>query len=121
MPEKVVVLGASNKPERYAYKALVELTKHGHIVIPVNPALKEINGIKVINKLSDIKEKVDTVTLYVGPERLEAMIPEIIALKPKRIISNPGTESASMRSAAKNAGINYEEACTLVMLSTGQY
>jgi len=121
MGEKVVVIGASNKPARYAYQALVELTNHGHTVIPVNPALKEINGIKVINGLSDIREAIDTVTLYVGPERLEPMVPEIIALKPKRVISNPGTETHLMQEACEKNGIEYIEACTLVMLSTGQY
>lgn len=121
MAEKVVVLGASNKPDRYAYKALTELTQHGHSVIPVNPALKEISGIKVVNRLSDIRDEIDTVTLYVGPERLEPMVPEIIALKPKRVISNPGTETPVMADACEKNNIEYIEACTLVMLATGQY
>ena len=93
MGKKVVVIGASNKPERYSYRAIEALLKNGHEVIPVNPALKEVQGIKVINKIADIKEKVDTVYLYVGAERLAQIAEEIVGLKPNRIIANPGAES----------------------------
>ncbi|MBN2755369.1 MAG: CoA-binding protein [Candidatus Goldbacteria bacterium] len=119
--ERVVVLGASHKPERYSYKAIQALLNNGHEVIPVNPALKEVLGLKVINKLEEISGKVDTVTLYVGPERLAQMADEIVNLKPKRIIANPGAESEIMRLAADKNKIEYEEACTLVLLSTGQF
>jgi predicted CoA-binding protein len=121
MSETVVVLGASNKKERYSYKAMINLIKAGHKVIPVHPKLKEIEGVKVINNLSDIKEKVDTITIYVGSDKLKQLIPQIIALKPGRIISNPGTETQELKEAAQEAGINYEETCTLVLLATGQF
>ncbi|PKL90647.1 MAG: CoA-binding protein [Candidatus Goldiibacteriota bacterium HGW-Goldbacteria-1] len=119
--EKVVVIGASHKPERYSYKAIQALLNSGHEVIPVNPGLKEVLGLQVVNSIADIKGSVDTVTLYVGSERLVQMADEIIALKPKRIIANPGAESEVMRKAAEKNGIDYEEACTLVLLSTGQF
>jgi predicted CoA-binding protein len=119
--ELVAILGASNKAERYSNKAQKALVDAGHEVIPVNPVFKEIDGVKVTAHLKDIHKKIDTLTLYVGPERLVPMIPDIIALNPSRIISNPGTECAEMKEAAEKAGIKYLEACTLVMLSTGQY
>ncbi len=119
--ERVVVIGASNKTGRYSYKAIESLLVYGHQPVPVNPALKEIKGIKVVNDIADIKGAVDTVTLYVGPERLESMAEQIIALKPKRIIANPGAESDKMKRLAAAAGIKYLEACTLVMLATGQF
>lgn len=119
--ERVVVLGASNKKERYSYKAIQALKSRGHLVIPVNPSLKEIDGIKVFKKPEDIRGKVDTVTLYVGPERLAPMAAAVAALKPRRVIANPGAESEIMRAEAGKNGIEYIEACTLVMLSTGQF
>ncbi len=119
--ETVVIIGASNKIERYSNKAQKALIANGHTVILFNPALKEIDGIKVFNNMNDINEKIDTVTLYVGPARLVPMIGAIIGLKPKRIIANPGTECEEMRAACNKAKIEYMEACTLVMLSTGQY
>jgi predicted CoA-binding protein len=119
--ETVAILGASHKPERYAYKAIMALKAAGHNCIPVNPVLKDIEGIAVVRSLEDISVHVDTLTLYVGPERLTPMIENIIKLRPGRIISNPGTETAELRLRVKEAGIPYEEACTLVLLSTGKF
>jgi predicted CoA-binding protein len=119
--ETVVVLGASNQPERYSYLAVQMLLEHQHTVIPVHPALAEILGLPVVAELGKITQPVDTLTLYLGPERLEKLIPEIVKLHPKRVIFNPGTESASVRSALDAAGIAWLEACTLVLLRTGQF
>jgi len=118
---KVALLGASNKPDRYAYRALKNLLVAGHEVYPVNPALKEIEGTKVYAKLSDIPEKIDTLTLYVGPERNILMKDEIIALKPRRVVFNPGTENPALQEALQAAGIFPQVACTLVMLSINTF
>ena len=119
--EATAIIGASHKPERYSNKAQKALIGAGHKVVLFNPALKEVDGIKVFNHLTDITEKIETVTLYVGPERLVPMIAGILALKPKRVIANPGTECAEMEKACIKAKVEYIEACTLVMISTGQY
>jgi len=119
--ERVAILGASDKPDRYAHKALRLLRAHGHDVIPVHPALAEIEGVPVTKRLSEIEGPVDTVTVYVRPEVAESVLPEIIALKPGRVIFNPGTESEVLRGALTKAGISSVDACTLVLLQTGQY
>jgi hypothetical protein len=119
--KNVVVLGASTKPERYSNKAMKALAGAGYNAIPVNPGQKEIECVKCYRKLSDVKEKVHTITLYVSPEHVEKMADEIIALKPERIISNPGSETDIMAKKARDAGILYMEACTLVLLSTGDF
>jgi len=119
--ERVVVLGASDKPGRYSHMALVSLLRHGHEPVPVHPRLRDIEGVPVFNGLEDVLGPIDTVTLYVGPARLIGLVDSIVALKPRRIIANPGAESELMRQAAERHGIEYLEACTLVMLSTGQF
>ena len=122
MPGKtVVVLGASNNPERYSYKALKMLTEHGYKTIPVHPQLKDIDGIEVRSSLGDITENIYTLTLYIGPEKVVPLIPDIIKLKPQRVILNPGTESKELKDALEKAAIPYLEACTLVLLKTGQF
>ncbi|HKL85442.1 MAG TPA: CoA-binding protein [Treponemataceae bacterium] len=118
---KVLIIGASKNPERYSYKAMKRLEENGHSTILFNPTLSEIEGHPVVNSLSNIHEHIDTVTLYVGEKHLLPMVNEIIALKPRRIISNPGTETTQMREAAEKAGILYLEACTLVLLATYQF
>ncbi|BAO45521.1 CoA-binding protein [Thiolapillus brandeum] len=118
----VVVLGATAKPDRYANQAIRLLKGKGyHHITPVHPKLAVSEGIPVTHKLSRINDPVDTLTLYVGPARLEPMIGDILDLKPGRVIFNPGTESAKLQQALDQAAIPWEEACTLVLLRTGQF
>ena len=119
--ETVVILGASNKPDRYAYKAFKMLLEYGYLVIPVNPALEEIDMVPVVHSLSEINTKVATITLYLRPERLVPLIEEIIRLNPMRVIFNPGTESSEATELFHKKGIKSIIGCTLVMLRTGQF
>jgi len=119
--ERVVIIGASNNPERYSHRALLLLRKHGHAVVPVHPKLQEIEGIPVVADVALISGPVDTVTMYVGPAISAELQEKLLALKPRRIIFNPGAENAPLAAALQKAGIACEEACTLVLLSTGQF
>jgi len=119
--EKVVILGASPKPARFAYKALLKLQQAGHEVLPVHPKAEEIEGLKVYSKLSDIEKQIDTLTLYVGPARMTDHVDEVCALKPRRVIFNPGTESDDIQNAFEKAGIECVCDCTLVMLDQNRF
>jgi predicted CoA-binding protein len=119
--QTVAVLGASNNPERYSNMAVRRLRDAGHRVIPVNPALETIEDLPVVKSLGDIADPVDTLTLYVGPQRSAPMIEDILRLAPKRVIFNPGTESPELATALDQANIPHLEACTLVLLQTGQF
>lgn len=119
--QRVVVLGASHKPERYANQAIRLLLEHGHAVIPVHPRLDTAEGLPVVHSLPEVDGAVDTLTLYVGPERSALVADDIVALRPGRVIFNPGTESAELEARLDTAGIRHEQACTLVLLRTGQF
>lgn len=119
--ERVVILGASDKPERYSHRAMKMLREHGHEIVLVHPRLAEIEGHPVLNDLSAIRGAVDTVTMYVGPEASSAVAGELIALRPRRVIFNPGSENPALQARLADAGVQVEEACTLVLLSTGQF
>lgn len=121
MSQVVAVLGASHKPERYSNQAVRMLKEYGHEVIPVTPGRKELEGLPVVAQLGEIDRVVDTLTLYVGPERSSQMLDSIVGLKPGRVIFNPGTESPELVLALDQAGIPWQHACTLVMLRTGQF
>ena len=118
---KVAVLGASDKPERYSNKVINLLRQKGYSVVPVHPSLNKIDEIPVVNNLSSIKEPVHTLSIYVSPERISAHIDDIIKLKPGRVILNPGTESDELEQALTKNNIPFQEACTLVLLKTGQF
>ena len=119
---KVVILGASPKKDRYSHKALIALKSHGHEPILVNPAYPEIDGMPCHPSLESISPTaVDTLTLYMDPSRSAPLEAAIIKLKPRRVVFNPGAESPFLESKLKSAGILTENACTLVMLATGQF
>jgi len=117
----VAILGASEKEDRYANKAQLRLLKHGYTVLPISPSSKTIMGVPAVQKISDIQQPIDTVTLYVGPKILAQQITDLVKLKPRRVIFNPGTEDAALQKQLEDAGIHTVEACTLVLLSTDQF
>jgi predicted CoA-binding protein len=117
----VVVLGASDKPQRYSNMAVRLLKGIGYRVIPVHPRLDEIEQIPVTHHLSDIQDEVHTLTMYVGPLRSATLADDILALKPGRVIFNPGSESETLEEQLQQNDIPTIRACTLVMLQSGQF
>jgi predicted CoA-binding protein len=120
-PCRVAILGASRDPDRYSHRAFALLREHGYDVIPVHPALDTIDGVAVAHSLGEVEGPVDTLTLYVNPARLRDLLEDVIRLAPRRVIFNPGTESPIARDRLERAGILCLEACTLVLLRTGQF
>jgi uncharacterized protein len=113
-------LGASPNPGRYAFMATTRLHAYGHEVFPVGIKSGDIKGIKILNGKPHI-EDVDTITLYLGPQNQPLWYDYIFSLNPKRIIFNPGTENDWLYKQAESKGIEALEACTLIMLSVGNY
>ncbi len=117
----VAILGASAKKDRYSYLALQSLINKGYKVFPINPSLREIDSLKVYPFLSALPEKADTITVYLAPYRSGPLIEEIIDAKPRRVIFNPGAENPSLMERLEVNGIKGVTACTLVMLSLGNF
>jgi predicted CoA-binding protein len=117
---KVLVYGASTNPSRYAYIATELLLQHGHEVSLVGIKTGEVLGL-TIQQDQPSPQDVDTVTLYVGPAKQEGLFEYLTALAPRRVIFNPGTENPELARELEKAEIQTEEACTLVLLHTGQF
>ena len=118
---RVVVLGASPKPDRYAYKAMRMLQQHGFDAVPVNPAFAEILGQPCYRSIADVPGPIDTMTMYLGSQRSDPLINEITAAKPRRILFNPGAENDHLEQQAEAQGIEVIHGCTLVMLQAHQF
>lgn len=118
--KKTLVLGASTNTDRVSCEAMLRLQKAGHEVVAVGVREGEIYGIPIKTGTPAIEE-LDTVTLYLNPERQKGYYQYILGLHPKRIIFNPGTENTELLQMARAAGISTEIACTLVMLSLKIY
>lgn len=120
MSQRVVVLGASEKPQRYSNMAMKLLKEYGHEVLAVGLREGEVEGVK-INKGQPHFDDVDTVTLYVGARNQPDFYDYILNLKPKRVIFNPGTENPVLMGILKDNKVQFELACTLVLLRTDQF
>ena len=117
---KTLIIGASNNPERYSYKAAHKLKNHHHEIIAFGVKKGEVAGETMLNTW-DGNWDVDTVTLYVNNNLQKEYYDRIVDLKPRRIIFNPGTENPEFYPILKKNQIEFEEACTLVLLSMGTY
>lgn len=115
-----MVLGASENPSRYSFLAVNRLRANGHPVVAIGNKNGQIGETPIITE-RPAEERVDTVTLYLNPALQKQYYDYILSLQPKRIIFNPGTENEELEELAKEKGIESVEACTLVLLSTGQY
>ena len=118
--KKTLVLGATPDTSRYAYMAANRLVGKGHTIINVGIKQGEVAGV-VIEKPVTLHHDVHTITLYIGINKQPPLYQYVLDTKPKRIIFNPGTENPELEAMAEQQGIETIEACTLVMLATGQY
>lgn len=118
--KKTLVLGATTKPERYAFRAINMLIQKGHTVLAIGQNTGEVAGVKIYTKAIPVKN-IDTVTLYLNPARQRDYYNYIIEAQPKRVIFNPGSENPELYQLLELNNIKFEIACTLVLLATNQY
>jgi uncharacterized protein len=120
MSKTILILGASNKPDRYAYKAFQLLKGLGHSLLLVNRGVPEIEGQAVVSDLAAVTEPYDILTVYVRADVSSQLADAILKQKPKHVIFNPGAENPSLTQKLTAAGIACQDACTLVLYKTGQ-
>lgn len=118
--KKTLLLGATAKPDRYAFRAINALTQKGHTVLAIGQNTGEVAGVKIHTKAVPVKN-IDTVTLYLNPNRQRDYYNYIVEAQPKRVIFNPGTENPELYQLLELNNIEVEVACTLVLLATNQY
>lgn len=118
--KKTLIIGATDNPARYANLAANKLVSFGHPIVNIGIKSGEAAGVPIEQAGEPLKD-IDTITLYIGSQTQPQYYEYIMQSKPKRIIFNPGTENPELEELAEKNGIETLEACTLVMLSTGQY
>jgi len=118
--KKTLVLGASQNPARYSYLALKSLNSKNYPVVAIGKRKGKVDSIEIDIQQRPVSD-LDTITLYLNATNQKQYYDYILSLHPKRIIFNPGAENHELKSLASANGIKTMEACTLVLLSTGQY
>ena len=120
MKKKTLVFGASTNPSRYSYLAVNRLLAYGYEVVAYGNKEGRIKSVEInIGLLAH--NSIHTVTLYLNPKNQKPYYDYIMSLNPERVIFNPGTENPEFYNLLEEKDIEYEEACTLVLLSTNQY
>lgn len=118
--KKTLVLGASGNSSRYSYLAIHRLSGHDHPVVAIGRKQTIVSGISIETEKRNF-DKVHTISIYLNPTHQKEYYAYLLSLNPQRIIFNPGAENEELYNLAKEKGIRVENACTLVLLSTGQY
>jgi len=119
-PKKTLVIGASENPGRYSNLAIKKLQAYGHAVVALGKRKGAVGTVTIETEKKPM-DNIDTVTLYLNPLNQQEYYDYIFSLHPRRIIFNPGAENETLEALAQQKGIMAQEACTLVLLSTGQY
>jgi len=117
---KTLVIGASINPERYAYKAVNLLVKNEIEVVPMGVKPGLVANLSIVSPLI-FQFNIHTITLYIGASKQEPYFDFILKINPKRVLFNPGTENPKLANLLNKKGIVWENACTLILLSTNQY
>ncbi len=118
--KKTLVLGASDNPSRYSFLAINRLREHHHPVIAVGKKPTVVADVTVQLESRPIPD-LDTVTMYLNPGNQKSYYNYILLQHPRRVIFNPGAENPEFEKILSHEGIQPVEACTLVLLGTGQY
>ncbi|NOR74995.1 MAG: CoA-binding protein [Draconibacterium sp.] len=118
--KRTLVIGASMNPARYSYMAIHSLQKHGNDVVALAKRTGQVADIAIQTEFPK-SENIHTVSLYIGKQRQPEYYNYLLELNPKRVIFNPGAENHDLEKLLETNGVETLEACTLVMLSTGQY
>ena len=117
---KTLVIGASINPERYSYKAIHLLVKHKIEVIPLGIKPGLVANLSIVSRFI-VQNNIHTITLYLEASKQYLYYDFILKINPKRVLFNPGTENPELAKLLNEKDIPWENACTLVLLSSNQY
>ena len=101
----IAVVGLSNKPERDSYKVADYLLQHGYTVIPVNPVLDEVLGLKSYPDLKSIPQPVDIVDIFRKVEFIPGLVDDAIDIEAKAVWMQLGLASNAAAQKARDAGL----------------
>jgi len=116
-----LVLGASLNSHRYSNKAILDLVERGYRVVAIGKAIGFVNGVQILEEIPKNIIEIDTVTIYLNPKKQIYYYRDIIRIKPRRVIFNPGAENTELAELMLKENVEVINGCTLVMLSLGQY
>lgn len=110
----VAVIGASSNRDKWGNKAVRAFLQQGYTVYPVNPNEPEVEGLKTYARITEVPVRLDTVTVYIPPQRLVKILPDIAAKGCDELFLNPGTESDEVLAECERLGLKAIQACSII-------
>jgi uncharacterized protein len=110
----VAVIGASNNRTKFGNKAVRAFQQTGYKVFPIHPAVTEVEGLPCYKTIADVPERPNLVSVYIGPETLVKLLPDIAAKGCDELWLNPGTESPEVFAKALELGLKTVQTCSIL-------
>jgi predicted CoA-binding protein len=110
----VAIIGASNERSKYGNKAVRAFCQRGYTVYPVNPNEATVEGIPAFASIKDVPVRPEMITVYVRPQVLLKLLPDIATRGCDELWLNPGTESDEVLAEAERLKLNVVQACSII-------
>ncbi|AMM92928.1 CoA-binding protein [Peribacillus simplex] len=102
--KRIAVVGLSNNPERTSYMVSKAMQDSGYEIIPVNPAVSEVLGVKAVKALKDIEGHVDIVNIFRRSEFLPGIAKEFAEIDADIFWAQQGVENGEAYNFLKEKG-----------------
>jgi predicted CoA-binding protein len=117
----IAVVGASRDPYKPSHTVPLQILRHGWRILPVNPFVGEIFGVRAVPTLADLDEPVDLVNVFRPARDAVDVVRQAVAIKAPAVWLQSGIVSAEARRIAEEAGIDYvEDRCLAVERAVGR-
>ena len=110
----IAIVGASNNRSKFGNKAVRAFLQQGYTVFPVNPKEESIEGLPSFKSITDVPVRPRMVSVYLPPQVLLKVLPDIASKGCDELWLNPGTESDAVLAEAERLGLNVIQACSIV-------
>src|SRR6185312_17251856 len=110
----VAIIGASNDPRKFGNKAVRAFLQQNFAVYPVNPNETEVEGIEAFKSIRDVPVRPQMISVYVPPQVLRKLLPDIAERGCEELWLNPGTESDEVLAEAARLGLSVVQACSIL-------
>jgi len=101
----IAVLGLSDKPWRDSHRVAAYLLQNGYRVIPVNPEISEVFGLRSFPDLESVGSPIDLVDVFRRREFIREIVQTAIVVRVGALWTQYGLTDVEAAAAAEEAGI----------------
>ena len=110
----IAIIGASTDRSKFGNKAVRAFMQQGYAVFPVNPKEETVEGLPAFKTIRDVPVRPQMISVYLPPQVLLKVLPDIAARGCDELWLNPGTESDEVIAETERLKLNVIQACSIV-------